>query len=331
MNSFSKVEQLFTVLDKTTEKIKNDLDLTYLDALAESGENLVCNEISERLSPLVKQYVEQKYHSVQLDQLSREEIRKAFQLAVLKGMKEAIQPHHAMTPDSVGIFASYLAGKLVEERSELTVLDPAVGSGNLLTTVLNQLPMKKQQSYGVEIDDTLLRLASVICNLQKHYVEFYHQDSIRPLYVDPVDLVVSDLPVGYYPDDDVAKSFAVHSEKGHTFAHHLLIEQSINYLKESGFGVLLIPNSLFTSEQAPLLQAFLKENAVILGVVQLPLSLFKQESQAKSILLLQKNGPKTKKPKQALLVELPSFSKKDALRGVMKQMDEWFQNDWRNS
>ncbi|KSU83650.1 class I SAM-dependent methyltransferase [Fictibacillus enclensis] len=327
MNSnLSNVEKLFTVIDQSAERIKQEEELTYLDALVETGENMFHKEIPEDVSQVTKVFLEKEYAKVKLEAMNREEIRKAFQLAVLKGMKEAIQPHHAMTPDAVGIFISYLVQKLMPSAKEFALLDPAAGAGNLLTTVLNQLE-GNIKSFGVEVDETLLRLAWIISNLQKHNVEFYHQDSIKPLYVEPVDLVVCDLPVGFYPNDEAAKEFIVHANEGHTYAHHLLIEQSLHYLKESGFGVFLVPNGLFSSEQAPLLQKMIKEKAVIIGMIQLPLSLFKQESQAKSILLLQKNGENTVKPKQALLVDLPSFSKKQAIANVMDQMNEWFSEE----
>lgn len=330
MSSLSNVEKLFTVIDQSTERIRKEGDLTYLDALVETGENLFHQEIPEEISQVTKAFLEKEYASINLASMKQEEIRKAFQLSVLKGMKEAVQPHHAMTPDAVGLFVGYLVQKLMQNKESFVMLDPAVGAGNLLTTVLNQLG-EEVSSFGVEVDETLLRLAWIIANLQKHNVEFYHQDSIKPLYVDPVDIVVSDLPVGFYPVDETAKEFKVYSDKGHTYAHHLLIEQSINYMQESGFGVFLVPNSLFSSEQAPLLQAMLKDKAVIMGMIQLPLSLFKQESQAKSILIVQKNGENTQKPKQALLVDLPSFSKKDAMARVMNQMNEWFSTELKRS
>ena len=59
---------------------------------------------------------------------------------------------------------------------------PAVGTGNLLTTILNQLNCPDIRSYGVEIDDLLIRLAYVNANLQNHPLELYRQDSLRPLF-----------------------------------------------------------------------------------------------------------------------------------------------------
>lgn len=47
-----------------------------------------------------------------------------------------------MTPDTIGLFISYLVNKFMADKKELTILDPALGTGNLLFTVLNQLSEK---------------------------------------------------------------------------------------------------------------------------------------------------------------------------------------------
>ncbi|MET3727498.1 site-specific DNA-methyltransferase (adenine-specific) [Fictibacillus halophilus] len=328
MSSFKDVEKLFVVLDNTATAIKDKLELPYLDALVESGENLFFQEIPKEYPKELTAVLTDEYKKVNVTEFGTEETRKAFQLAVLKGMKEAVQPHHAMTPDAVALFAGYLVQKFMKKSENLTLLDPVVGSGNLLTAVMNQLKDKECVSFGVEVDETLLRLAWVNANIQKHKVELFHQDVIKPLYADPVDVVVADLPVGYYPDDETAKAFKVYEKEGHTYAHHLIIEQGVNHLKESGIGIFIVPNNLFESEQADLFKSWMKETVTVLGLLQLPESLFKSSVHAKSILILQKNGEGAIKPKQAMLAQLPSFSNKNGLGNVMEQINEWFKTEW---
>lgn len=36
----------------------------------------------------------------------------------------------------------------------MTLLEPAVGTGNLLFTILNQLPEKEISSFGIDVDET---------------------------------------------------------------------------------------------------------------------------------------------------------------------------------
>ncbi|WP_209122103.1 class I SAM-dependent methyltransferase [Alkalihalobacillus sp. BA299] len=322
----TNVEKLFVAIDESAELLKEELDITYLEALAEAGENFFQGEIVQDIWGSTKKQLEQRLTAIDVDLFQKEEMRKALQLAVLKGMKEATQPNHALTPDTVAIFMSYLVNKVTSKMDEVTMGDPAVGTGNLLTAVMNGLP-KKVKSYGLEADETLLHLAFVSANLQEQEIELYHQDSIRPLGLSPVDVIISDLPVGYYPNEDIAVEYELKAKEGRSFVHHLMIEKSIELTKENGYLIFLIPNFLFESDQAPALNAYLKEKTIILGLLQLPQTMFKNAQYGKSILVLQKKGANAIQPRQALLAEMPSFSRQEALADMLKQIDRWFKEE----
>ena len=121
--------------------------------------------------------------------------------------------------------------------------------------------------------------------------------------------------------------FELKADTGHSFAHHLFIEQSVRHTKEGGYLFFIIPNNIFVTEQAQNLNTFLKSNTHIQGMIQLPLTMFKSETAAKSILILQKKKSGISAPKQALLVQLPKLSDYEATRSVMRQMDEWFETE----
>ncbi len=87
----------------------------------------------------------------------------------------------------------------------MTLFDPAVGTGNLLLAVLNQLAGEAGKAFGSEIDDVLIKLAYVQANLQEKEIELFNQDSLQPIFMEPADAVICDLPVGYYPDDESAR------------------------------------------------------------------------------------------------------------------------------
>ncbi len=328
---FTNIEKWFKVIDQSASILQAELQTSYLEAVSHTGDNIFEGSIMQDEilhNDLICKRLTNEYASIKLDELSNEEIRKGFQLAILKGMKEATQSHHQMTPDAVALFISYLVEKMTRDLTELTVLDPAVGTANLLTAVINHLPGKQIDSYGVEVDDLLIKLAFINANLQKQQVELFNRDALQDLFIDPVDLVICDLPVGYYPNDDRADKFQLKSEEGHSFAHHLFIEQSFHHTKPGGKLLFVIPNNLFESKEAPMLHNFLKEHGVIQGLLQLPLSMFKDEKHAKSIFLVQKKGPDVKIPKQALLAELPSFSNKKAMEGMIQRIDHWFQSEF---
>ncbi|MDH4420800.1 MULTISPECIES: class I SAM-dependent methyltransferase [Bacillus] len=320
------VETLFSIFDSSAVVLRKELDVTYLEALVETGDNLFEGAIlQEELSESAIERLNREYSTFNEETYKGEEIRKAFQLAILKGMKEGVQANHEMTPDAVGMFMSYLFHKFMQGQNEITVLDPAIGTGNLMTTVFNSAKDGLTMSgFGVEVDEVLIKLALVNANLQKHAIEFFHQDGLAPLYIDPVDAVVSDLPIGYYPNEIGASEYKLKADEGMSYAHHLFIEQSVKHTKEGGYLFFLVPNFIFESDQAPKLHAFIKETCFIQGLLQLPVSMFKNEKNAKSIFVLQKKGPNVIMPKQALLVELPKFSNMKAMEDIMDQLNTWF-------
>lgn len=332
METISKIEKLFTIFNESAETLSKELEDPYIEGLADTGENFFHQAIlQEDLSELSKKKLDQLYRSANLSLYTKEEIRKAFQLAILKGLKEGAHPNHQMTPDTVGIFMGYLVNKFFSDwEGRFVLLDLACGTGNLLTAVLNSLEMEEADSYGIDVDELLIRLAYSNANLQEHPVSFFNQDSLQPLFTEPADAVICDLPVGYYPDDAGAEGYELKADKGHSYAHHLLIEQGVKYAKPGAYLFFVVPNQLFESEEAPKLNKFLKEKVFIQGLLQLPLTMFKSEQHAKSILILQKKGDRAAMPKNALLANLPKFSNKAGMQSVMNQLEDWFKENKQN-
>lgn len=304
----TNTEQIFTFLNEYAESKKEDL---YLEAVIEACQEWLTGERMPRLSPSV----------------TKEEIRRGIQLAVLKGMKEQAQPNHQMTPDALGMLIGHFANKLMQHKDQVTLLDPAAGTGNLLFTVMNTVG-EKVTATSVEIDELLIRLAAVTADLLEQPVQFFVQDALRPLLVDPVDLVVCDLPVGYYPDDDNAISFEMMPAEGHAFAHHLFIEQSMNHLKEGGYAVFLTPASLFESDQSAELHRYLKKNALIRAVLQLPASLFRSAAHEKTIFILQKPYAEMKAKPDVLLTKVPNMKDKLAMSRFLEQIEDWVSEEF---
>lgn len=299
----TNTEQIFTFIDAYAA---NDQDGIYLEAVIRA-----CNEwLSGNAMPTVSKSV------------TKEDIRRGIQLAVLKGMKQQVQPNHQMTPDAIGMLIGHLATKLMHNKDQVHVLDPAAGTGNLLFTVMNTFEQEVSAS-SVEIDDLLVRLAAVSADLLEQPVQFFVQDALRPLLVDPVDLVICDLPVGYYPDDDNGLNFEMMPAEGHAYAHHLFIEQSMKHLKEGGYGIFLAPAALFESDQASILHRYVKKHVLIRAVLQLPESLFKNRAHEKSILVLQKPNSDRNVTPDVLLSKVPNMSNKHAMSSFLQKVDEW--------
>lgn len=319
----TNIEILFEWMDQTTETIHLHEDLPYLDSLAIALETLFFREPSDDMDDILSHKIQTALKSLDWNIFSTEEFRKSIQLVILKGMSKSTQQQHLITPEAVSLFIGYLAGKFTAEKEQLRIFDPVSGTASLLTTVLSQLK-QPTEAFASEIDPTLIKLALANANLQKMNIEFFHQDSLQPFLLDPVDLVVADLPVGYYPDDIQAQKFVLKAAEGHSYAHHLIIEQSLHYTKEGGYLLLIIPEFLFESDQSKALQLFIHDHAHIIGVLRLPGSAFTSEKNIKSILMLRKKGKEVHPPKQPLLVDMPSFNNKEAMKDIIDQMNSWF-------
>lgn len=324
--------KVFQVLDETAIILQNALEMSYLEAVYETSENLFQNEVLQQDELTEEQVANlaEKYHSLNLEDYSSEEIRKGFQLALLKGMKHGIQMNHQMTPDSIGFILAYLVEKALEGQKQIALLDPAVGTGNLLTTVINQLKLRggaEIKATGIEVDDLLISLAFVGSDLEKVDMTLLHQDGLANLLVDPVDAVVSDLPVGYYPNDERAEAFELRQESGHSFAHFLFIEQGLRYTRPGGYLFFIVPENMFATDDFAKLDRFIKKHGFLEGIIKLPESLFQTENARKSILILQKAGEGVRAPKEVLLANLTSLSDPRSTAPILAQIEKWFQEN----
>lgn len=326
-----KIETAFSLMEEAIIALQHSLGTSFFDAYIENTENLVDNAkvrvLDQQPDADTVTKVEALYQKLIGLELEQEDWRKLTQLILLKGSKtESLQPNHQLTPDSIGFLFVFLIGQLTLKKNQpLEILDITVGMGNLLLTVLINLQAADYsvKGIGVDNDETLLAIAASNSLLMKEEIKLFHQDSLQDLLVDPVDYVIGDLPVGYYPNDQQAEKFATHSEKEHSYAHHLLMEQAMNYVKPEGFGLFLVPSNFLETEQGPLLQKWLKDEVLLQGIIQLPDELFKSEHSRKSILLLQKKGETAEQAEKVLLVHLPSLKDPKQVTEFFKKFEDW--------
>ena len=104
----SSLEQLFTFIDTHAKQMQSDENITYIEGVLETTELWLDGDISP-----------------EVNHIEKEDIRKAIQLAILKGMKEHVQPHHQMTPDSLGLLVGYFVDLLTKNKEQVSILDPA--------------------------------------------------------------------------------------------------------------------------------------------------------------------------------------------------------------
>lgn len=278
--NFEKIEKAYGYLLENTQTIQNDLQTNFYDALVEQNaiyldgqtELTLVKENNQRLKDL---------------NLNKEEWRRSFQYLLMKAAQtEPLQANNQFTPDGIGFLLVFLVDQLASS-DQVDVLEMGSGTGNLAQTLMNNC-QRSLDYLGLEIDDLLIDLAASMAEVMKADVNFAQGDAIRPQVLKESDVIISDLPVGYYPDDAIASRYQVASPQGHTYAHHLLIEQSLKYLKPGGVAIFLAPNDLLTSEQSPLLKQWMQDHAQVLAMVTLPENLFRSANLAKTIFVFRK-------------------------------------------
>lgn len=326
-----KMEQGFEKKLKAIQLLQNALGTSFLEAYVENAENLIDNYQVRVVDGVPSEEIKQQISALykELSQLSfePEEWRRLSQLLLLKGSQtEHLQANHQLTPDSIGFLFVFLIEQLFTNKEEpIKILDIAAGMGNLLLTVLLNLSSAGYQAegMGVDIDDTLLAVAASTSDLTQANVQYFHQDGLQELLIDPVDVAISDLPIGYYPNDQKAKEFLTSTTQGHSYAHHLLLEQAMKYVKPDGFGLFLMPSNFLETEQSEEVKRWFKEEGYLQGMIQLPDELFRNKQSQKSILILQKKGTKAKQAQEVLLVKLDSLKKPEKVTEFFKEFETW--------
>ena len=277
---FEKIEQAYTYLLENVQIIQNDLMTNFYDALIE--QNGIYLDGQTNLEDVKK-----NNQALKRLALRKEEWLRTYQFLLMKAAQtEPLQANHQFTPDAIGHLMIFLMEQLWPAK-DLSLLELGSGMGILGASFLTSMN-KKVDYLGIEIDDLLIDLAASMVEVMDLQMGFVQGDAVRPQVLKESDFIVSDLPIGYYPDDQIASRYQVAAKDEHTYAHHLMMEQSLKYLKTGGFAIFLAPSNLLTSPQSDLLKTWLTEQAQLVAMVTLPEDLFAQGAQSKTIFVLQK-------------------------------------------
>ncbi|MGV3085008.1 class I SAM-dependent methyltransferase [Enterococcus dispar] len=323
-------EKAFSLNLEAVQLLQTALGSSFLDAYIENVENQLDGFTVRVLEGVPNAETVAKidalYTELREIPLAGEDLRKLSQLLLLKGSKtEQLQANHQLTPDGLGFLFVYLLEQFYPDKKHaLTMFDPAVGMGNLLLTALLNLQSAgyKVKGVGVDIDDTLLAVAAANVEWTKGDMQLFHQDSLQDLLLDPTDVAIADLPIGYYPNDQKAQDFITGAKEGHSYAHHLLMEQAMNYVKEAGYGLFLVPSNLLESEQSVYFKKWMAEKVFLQGLIQLPDRLFQSEQSRKSILIVQNHGESAIQ-KEVFLAKLASLTDEKVIAKFFKQFEDW--------
>ncbi len=304
------MEVLFEKLDVKSKDLHDENGQSYIENLGLAMEDIYTNQRDL------------------LEQSTLQERRKAFQFAYLSLLKEeVIQPNHQMTPDSIGFILSYLVNLFNKNKKELNFVDIASGTGHLSATINEQNQDKTLMHHLIEVDPVLQRVSIHLANFLEIPFDVYPQDAIMPLPLEEADVIVGDLPVGYYPVDERSKEMKLGFDEGHSYSHYLLLEQAVTATRPGGYVFLIVPTNIFEGEEVKQLQKYIATETEMQAFLNFPNSLFKTEQSRKSLLILQKKDPGNTKSVEVLLANIPDFKAQSQLQTFLSEVDEWMKEN----
>ena len=299
----SDLEKLFFKIDKEVEEIK--------------GEGLYF----EGLTKYLTLENDDDYFDI-VDNYDKETIRKVYQFLLLKALKELNNPSYDITPEVITMYISHLIECIYGDK-KVSITDLASGSGSLLINIAALVKGEKEIT-SVDVDSNYVKLQQNIFNLLETNVEIINQDALKPLNIKKQDIVISDVPFGYYADEDNSLNYKLCSTDGYSLNALLFIEQAANYLDENGVGILVIPKKVLELEDN--FKKYLEEDINLNAVITLPDEMFKNASQQKAIILITKKG-QTRLPNQVFLAQIPSFQNKASYAKFIEEFNEWLENN----
>lgn len=304
------MEKLFKTLDEKAKALNEQNGQSFIENLGLAMEDVYSNKREL------------------LEQATLQDRRKAFQFAYLSLMQEeTIQANHQITPDSIGLILGFLVQKFTENNEELHVVDIASGAGHLSASVNEVLKDTTIMHHLIEVDPVLSRVSVHLANFLEIPFDVYPQDAIMPLPLEEADIVIGDLPIGYYPLDERSHEMQLGFKEGHSYSHYLLIEQAITALKQSGYAFLVVPSKIFEDDNVKQLENFIATETEMQAFLNLPKTLFKNENARKSILILQKKKMNETKPVEVLLANIPDFKNPNQFQGFIGELNTWMKDN----
>ena len=306
MNPSESIEIFYRYLNLCSEKYSKRFKKPYLEALNETLNYLLDDQVHFQDETLLSFFKESK-ETITNTEFDKETIRKSIQLALLRGFKYDEITNAQMTPDTIGIFLSYLVKKLYQNKEIKLVLDPLIGTGNLIASVANHID-QSFEVHGIDDDALMCALSRNMFDALEMKHQIFHQDTLT-FQMAPYDLIITDFP----PKNVTLKSGYL---PYYTIVHHL------ENLQRESFYIALIENDFFDQKDAQTFQKILKDKAHLFGLIKLDEGLFK--THPKSLLILKKKKHPEEKLDDFLMVDLPSFTDREAFNKALYKMDQWF-------
>jgi len=291
------VEEIFDIFQECAVFLYENLKLNYYDSIIKIAKDILDKDNIDIDKDLLLKY-KRRINKFK-DNYNVEELRKGLNYVFLNCFKEMNWPI-TLTPDVIVYVINYLVDKLYPKK-EISILDPLIGSGNLLFGVSNNRNVSIL--YGIDNDEVMINLSKIMGDFIEP-VNLFYQDTLT-VELENIDLIVSDLP----NDIDFTYDFLIHH---------------IDTIKEECYMVVLVDNEFFNSNNKEK-KEILNSKSQMIGFIELPDSFFKANK--KSIVILKRTQEKVKK---LLIAKMPEVSNSGAMKEFLNRIELYFINNGGN-
>jgi len=299
------LELFYDCVDESNNLLYEIFHRPYFELIEMTAQNILEGEVVTDVDEENRKKLKKIYNKLKNVDFSVEDVRKAMQSIILRGFKEMNIPNGQTTPDTIGIFITYLITKLCNNK-EISIVDPLCGTGNLLLTIANHLD-KKVNLFACDNDLWMTKLIKIQADLLNENIDIYYQDAMS-LYLSGIDTVVFDMP---------------HSIKGDNgYFPYQAILHFADYVKDDGSMIGLVENDFFDYDKNQEFKKELLGKMSIIGIVELPDNMFKF-SKPKIVLVLRKRV----EDKKCFMVKLPSFSDVKEFNESLIEIEAWFEKN----
>ncbi|MCR5350128.1 MAG: class I SAM-dependent methyltransferase [Acholeplasmatales bacterium] len=300
------LELFYDCLEESNNLLYEIYHKPYFDLIEMTVNNILAGEVLNDLEDKKDiNKLKKIYNKIKNIDFSVEDVRKAMQAIILRGFKEMRIPNGNTTPDTLGIFICYLLTKVIKD-SDINLVDPLCGVGNLLLTVSNHYG-KNINLFACDMDPEMVKLTKLTADLINTPIELYLQNSLS-LQLCNMDACIFDMPHSTY-------------ENNKYFPYEAILHYK-NWLKDNGVMIGIVENDFFDYDKDSSFKKELLTDMSILGISELPDNMFKS-GKPKIILMLQK----CKKDNKCFMVKLPSFSNASEFNEELMKIEKWFENN----
>lgn len=296
------LELFYDVFSESCNYLYEITKANYFELFLMTAKNIIAGEVVLDLEYEDIKKLDEIYAPLVDKEFSTEDVRKAIQSQVLRALKETRNTNGMTTPDTFGLLISYLIGKLYPNKRQISILDPFVGSGNLLYTIWNHTD-KETILFGCDNDEGMIKIASAFADMLTCDISLYLQDTLS-LKISNLDLITFDFPITF---------------KMEPYFPYECISKYLSMLNENGYIIGLLPEDFLSHDKGGKFKEEFRRDASIIGIIELPDSFF--ISNKKNIVII-KNKPLENN--KCFMIKLDNFTDPKAFNEQLLKIENWF-------